>query len=67
MINYMLTAQRNGKTSRHNFCDETDGDAILYSIFYILKEASKKTIWAQGRIELINVDSNEVIKTMEAK
>ena len=67
MTNYMLTAQRNGKTSRHNFCDETDGDAILYSIFYILKEASKKTIWAQGRIELINVDSNEVIKTMEAK
>lgn len=67
MTNYMLTAQRNGKTSRHNFCDETDGDAILYSMFYVLREASKKQVWALGRIELINVDTNEVIKTMKAK
>ena len=67
MNNYMLTAQRNGKTSRHNYCDENDGGAILYSVFYIIREAHKKPIWARGRIELINVDNNEVIKTMEAK
>ena len=64
---YQLTAESGKRTATIDFEEESDERAILHSVFTILFRASKDPLWAHGAIKLLNVKSNEVIKTMPAK
>lgn len=71
MNTYTLSARLLGKTAQESFTAEDDNDATVTAVFRILENASKRNAngdrWARGRIELLNNNTNTIIKTMEAK
>lgn len=64
---YRLTAERGKRSASIDFEETSDEGAILHSVFMVLFRASKDPLWARGEIKLLNLNSKEVIKTMDAK
>lgn len=64
---YQLTARKGRRSATHDFEEYTEGEAIIHAVLTILEKAEKSQLWARGEINLIDVESNEVIKSMPAK
>lgn len=73
MNTYLLTASLKGSGTSHcTIYADSDNSAIFEGAFEVLRQASDKgsgsrVIWANGAIRLVNKDTGEVIKTMDAK
>ena len=65
--NYKLVAQRGKRSQTITFEEDDDGGAMMHSIFVILEKAKNNLLWSRGRIELINVDTNTLVRDMPAK
>lgn len=67
-MNYELIAELDGTgTSRYTFTAPDDSTAIMDGSFTVMDRAYNSVIWARGYIRLINKDTGEVLKTMDAK
>lgn len=67
-MNYELIAELDGAgISRYTFTAQDDSTAIMDGSFTVMERAYNSVIWARGYIRLINKDTGEVLKTMDAK
>lgn len=67
-MNYELIAELDGAgISRCTFTAPNDNTAIFDGSFTVMERATNSVIWARGYIRLINKDTGEVLKTMDAK
>lgn len=67
-MNYELIAELGDTgTSRYTFTAPDDNTAIMDGSFTVMDRAMNSVIWARGYIRLINKDTGEILKTMDAK
>jgi fumarate hydratase class II len=68
-MNYYVRAELPNEFDLAFFDEDSDNAATFKAIEIIMDSASAKPtgVWATGAITLVNVETNEVLRTMEAK